>query len=349
MGKIKKFPNNKIRTELDASEAFNLIERREDTLQLKRELLEYVISYSEEKLKETNRVLGQMILEYDTFDAYALGEVEALDFVFRSERGYELLVNLVISDSENGNEEEFQLSFGSVLTHIKENTVYVFNWDTKQWDPAPQTPVWLEDAMNGGGATAVFLQFCLDCLSEQLLDNAPEDGRQEYLKELVEKHKPIIELYEKLDGLMDFDLLYFSAGEQSCIGLFPDNPQAQGIAVIHDGYKFCVWQYLDEDEVGLAGLAHYDIFGTDTDNEFYRPLCRSGFTEKDIEKVANALRTILDHHYPEDVYLFPISEERYVKVGNPFSGIDAKDVKGKPGELTKDEKMQIEYLKHFFS
>lgn len=349
MGKIKKFPNNKIRTELDTTEAFNLIERREDTLQLKRDLLEYVISYSEEKLKETNRVLGQMILEFDTFDAYALGEVEALNFVFRSERGYEFLVNLVISDSENGDEEEFQLFFGSVLTHIKENTVYVFNWDTKQWVPAPQTPVWLEDAMKRGGATAVFLQFCLDCFSEQLLDNAPEDGRQEYLNELVEKHKPIIDLYEKLDGLMDFDLLYSSADEQSCFGLFPDNPQAQGIAVIHDGDKFCVWQYLDNDEIDFARQAHSDLSGANTDIDFCSSLCRTGFTEKDIEKTADSLRTILDHYYPEDVYLFPISGERYVKVSNPFGGIDTKDVKGMPGELTKDEKTQIEYLKHFFS
>lgn len=327
MGKIKKFTRKA--AELDAIEAFNEIAYMHTLLESREALIRHVIEDSKERLKPVNREIGKLELVEDNFLEQIRDNGYPIAFLFHSESGYDYTVTL--TEAEEG--EDASVGMVCILTHPLRDGTEVYDWENQKWIVVDSGGKWVEDVLEEGGARAAFLEY--------MLDMEPEDSRltEESFSAMCGKHKPLLDLCGRLDGLVDFDYVFVNAGRDGVTGLIPAD-DVFGIAVLYEDGKFRILQQLEDTYICLA----CDQSGAEyPENDFLHvPV----YTCDDVEEAEKALRLMLDHFYQEETFVFPLSDRHYIRTPNPF--LDLKTVMGSEEELTDKEKMRMRYLANFF-
>lgn len=332
MGKIKKFP--KKMAELDATNSLEEINYMHALLNSKQELIQYLIEDSKERLKPINRVIGKMELIDDNFTEQLCKDEYPITFLFRSKTGYDYMVTLDGPDEEE-DDEDVECVMEFTLTHPLQDGFEVYDWDNDSWSVFNMGGRWVEDILKEDSTRNSYL----NCILETRFADFKEFTNESF-EAMCQENKPLLDLYEYLDGLVDFDSILVNTKLDSVIGLVPDDVDIVGVAVRYENGKFRILQYLEDVSIFFAceeAQADYP------DSEFlYVPV----YTCENVEKAGEVLRMVLDHYYRDETFVFPLSDRHYIRTSNPFLSLD--NVMGSDGELTEKEKMRVRYLESFF-
>lgn len=302
MGKITRIEKNCI----DITETLQALDACEEAVQAKRIMLREVKKIAEEYLKKVNRNIGR--LEYmHTVDLDM--ELENMDdpimdlltvgtsfvMLFSSDRGYGLYVMLNIDDDISADLE---------LSHDLENGREWYDWNTGEW--TAEVNGWIEEVLKTGGTEAVFLRYLMD--SGLIIPSGDDEQDKALFEGMCNSSKELLTLYEETGGMLFFDYT-----EDGSVTLIPDDPNVFGFAIQYkDGcYRFL--RYVDDADLSGGGEAA-EIFSEDR-----------------LEDVKVLLNEYLDHYYPEETFICPLSHDAYVRSEEPSKGL--------PVIFTSDEKV----------
>lgn len=329
MGKIRKFTRKTV--ELDASDTLREIEYIHSLLESREALIRYVIEDSKERFRPINRVIGKMKLLEDNFVEQIRDNGYPIAFRFLSESGYDYLVTLL--EPEEDDDDRYELE--CILTHPLQDGFEIYDWEKNNWNVVNRGGKWIEDILKEDSVRSAFLECIINtgfARSTQLI--------KESFDAMCEKYSPIMELYERLEGLMEFDHILTGADLDGTIGLIPADDKVSGIAVQYEDGRFRVLQYLEDVFICFAcdeAQADYP------DNDLlYVPV----YTCDNAEDAEKVLRMTLDHYHQEETCVLPLSDRHYIQTPNPFLSLET--VMGKEGELTEQEEMRVSYLENFF-
>ncbi|MCC8047350.1 MAG: hypothetical protein LIP12_18000 [Clostridiales bacterium] len=352
MAKTIAFPLN-ARVASMAAVAREMTEAQTNAFMEQQSLFEELLVFLEKNAKECLKeaMLPQMEFRLDPADLQSL-LLDAEDwlgnhqknFTFRSEddeNEYRLILNLHAQESEE--EEKCKYLMNATLLAITDGRVRIFDYQTKQWDEDRDLQKYFE-YMEEGEAEAQYLTALADFFDTGVYFQ----NFGEVLANLRQM-RPLIRLYQQLDGLARFEFVANGANELLIL-LVPADPNRLGCAVQCIGEQYAICQYFSGKEQKSSipsWLA--DIFDTEEEEESHLPGMLMGVcAERSANRVAQSLQYWWDHYTPEPTYTIPLSLKAAVQSPRPW---EEPLVETFPDErdLTPDEQQSLFRLCQFLN
>lgn len=288
-------------------------------------MLREVKKIAEGYLKKVNRNIGRLEyvhtvnLDVDTqdlddpiMDLLTVGT--SFEMLFSSDRGYDLSILCHIT----GDTDDTSVDIG--LSHELENGKEWYNWNTGEW--TAEVNGWMEDIFTEGGTKADFLRYLID--SGHIILSGNDEQDKALFRGICNSNKELLTLHEETGGMLFFDYT-----EDGSITLSPDDPNVFGFAIQYEDGCYRFLRYVDDADISKNGEA------------------TEIFSESHLETVKLLLKEYLDHYYPEEIFICPLSHDAYVRSVEPSVDLPVVFI-GADKALSTDAKKILKGLKRRF-
>ena len=281
--KIREFPNKPAYNNyLDYSGELSRIAGLQSILEGKRDILEVIKEENSKVLRQCGRNIGRMELIYDDYIESVMSDFEPFSFVFASRKKYEL--RLEFEPQEDGTTE-----IRCTLSHTLPDGIEYYILEADKWIKEPKG--WADNIPEEDSAKTAFLNMCLemDIFSED------EDDGEEF-NEYYEENQPLMALYDKMDGILDFGIINEPDGSVTAC-LEPENTYIAGFTVTCSDGEYHIMQLIDSFSTAQA---YEEMHPDSTENPYIGFKRQTVYSTADVGRVVHCLMLMLDHYFKDE-------------------------------------------------